>query len=396
MVLAPAWSLPVTGAVHSATPSIRHPVNREDSAVRATDMQRDEQAKGVFLPDFCAIRTVFLVVVIAELLAIVIALSGQGTLTQHLDDLALTSLFIQWVVLGSAAVLCWSRPRLIGRSVPVVAMVAWLLVLGVTALVSEVAWWVIGRQVGWLTLGSDSHASFVLRNVAIGAIMSAFLLRYFYVQHQWQRRIVSEARARFDALQARIRPHFLFNCMNTIASLTRIRPQAAERAVEDLADLFRASLADARSHLRIEEELRLCRQYLDIEALRLGDRLKVEWAVDALPSDALLPALTLQPLVENAVYHGIEPLPEGGVVRIAASRDGRQLSIAIDNPQPRLPDRPHHDGNRMAQENVRERLRTFFGESATIDVDAGGDHYGVRLRFPYLQTGDLDDARTDR
>lgn len=359
-------------------------------------MRQDSSSQNVFLPDFCAIRTVFLVVVIAELLAIVIALSGEGGIAQRLDELALTSLFMQWVVLGTAALLCWSRPRLARFSDPVVALVAYAIMLGVTAAVSELAWRLVGRQPGWLAVSSTSHSDFLVRNLAVSAILSAFLLRYFYVQHQWQRRIVSEARARFDALQARIRPHFLFNCMNTIASLTRIRPQAAERAVEDLADLFRASLADARHHLRMEEELQLCRQYLDIESLRLGDRLRVEWAVDALPAEALLPALTLQPLIENAVYHGIEPLPGGGTVRISGQRDGSKLTVVIENPQPSGGEGSHHDGNHMAQANVRERLQTFFGEGSRIDIESAAGKYRVALMFPYRQVGDLDDARPDR
>jgi two-component system sensor histidine kinase AlgZ len=359
-------------------------------------VRQDSSSQNVFLPDFCEIRTIFLVVVIAELLAIVIALSGEGSITQRLDQLALTSLFIQWVVLGSAALLCWSRPWLARFSESVVALLAYTIMLGVTALVSELAWWLIGRESGWLAVSTTSHSDFLLRNLAVSAILSAFLLRYFYVQYQWQRRVVSEARARFDALQARIRPHFLFNCMNTIASLTRIRPQAAERAVEDLADLFRASLADSRSQLRMEEELRLCRQYLDIESLRLGDRLRVDWAVDALPAQALLPALTLQPLIENAVYHGIEPLPGGGVVKISGRRDGNTLTVAIENPQPSSGDVSHRDGNHMAQANVRDRLQAFFGEGSRIDIESAAGNYRVALIFPYRQVGELGDAHPDR
>jgi two-component system sensor histidine kinase AlgZ len=359
-------------------------------------MPADAKPQQVFLPDFCAIRTVFLVVVIAEMLAIVIALAGRGTLTQRLDELALTSLFIQWVALTCAAVLCRTRPWLAGRSEPAVAAVAYILMLAVTWIVSEAAWWLVAQQPALLSLSTPTHAAFLLRNLAISAILSAFLLRYFYVQHQWQRRVKSEAQARFEALQARIRPHFLFNCMNTIASLTRVRPAAAEKAVEDLADLFRASLADARAHLSLGEELRLCRQYLDIESLRLGERLRVEWAVEALPQDAVLPALTLQPLVENAVYHGVEPRPGGGVVRIGGEVREGLLRIAIDNPLPAEAVRAPRDGNRMAQDNVRARLRSFFGDAGRSEVETREGLYRVILLFPYWQPADIGRAHPDR
>jgi two-component system sensor histidine kinase AlgZ len=346
-------------------------------------VQEHPISQSVFLPDFCAIRTVFLVVIIAELLAIVIALSGAGTLSQRLDELALTSLFIQWVALTCAAALCIVRPHLSGLAEPMVAAIAYGLMLAVTWMVSELAWWLVRREPAVLMLSAPAHAGFVLRNLAISAILSAFLLRYFYVQHHWQRRVESESRARFEALQARIRPHFLFNCMNTIASLTRMQPQAAEKAVENLADLFRASLADARTYVRLDDELRLCRQYLDIEGLRLGERLRVEWDIDALPAETLVPALTLQPLIENAVYHGIEPLPDGGVVRVRGRREGDTVHIAIENPLPVAAKGNRHEGNRMAQENVRARLHAFFGEEGRLTVDSGPTRYQVALRLPY-------------
>lgn len=339
--------------------------------------------EDVFLPDFCAIRTVFLVVIIAELLAIVIALAAGGSVRERLDSLALTSLFILWVALTGAAALCVVRRRLAGLSEPLVSLVAYALMLGVTWMVSEFTWWLVEREPGMLTLETPTRGAFLFRNLAISAIMSAFLLRYFYVQHHWQRRIESESRARLEALQARIRPHFLFNCMNTIASLTRVRPQAAEKAIEDLSDLFRANLSDARAYRRVDEELQLCRQYLDIEMLRLGERLRVEWEVDALPTDALLPALTLQPLVENAVYHGVEPLPQGGAVRLHGWRTGELLHITVENPLPAEGEGARHSGNRMAQDNVRARLQAFFEERARLDVTRAGGLYRIAMSFPY-------------
>ena len=167
-----------------------------------------------------------------------------------------------------------------------------------------------------------STGRFLLPNVGIAAIVGALALRYFHVAHEWRRSVELEARSRIRALQARIRPHFLFNSMNTIASLTRSDPARAEEAIEDLSDLFRVSLSEARAQITLREELEVARIYQRIEQLRLGDRLQVRWKVADLPAEAIVPSLLLQPLLENAIGHGIEPLPEGGTVTIEGHAEG--------------------------------------------------------------------------
>ena len=207
------------------------------------------------------------------------------------------------------------------------------------------------------------------------------MLRYFYVQHHWQLRVASEARARLQALQARIRPHFLFNCMNTIASLTRSDPARAEQAIEDLADLFRATLSEERVLVPLAEELALVRRYLDIEALRLQSRLVVVWELAPPPEGALIPQLSLQPLVENAIYHGIEPAPAGGTIRIGGGIHGDHMQIAISNPLA-AGGSTHAAGNRLAQDNVRQRLQAHFGDAGRLDISAGDGEYRVTLTLP--------------
>lgn len=209
--------------------------------------------------------------------------------------------------------------------------------------------------------------------------MSALTLRYLYVLFEWRRRVESEAQARFQALQARIRPHFLFNSMNTIASLTRSAPRVAEQVVEDLSDLFRTSLEESPRGSNLGRELELCRQYLRIERLRLGERLRVEWVLDGAPQDLPMPALILQPLVENAVYHGIEPAPGGGTIRIDARRTDGRVRIQISNS---LAGGSAREGHRMALENVRQRLDAFFGGGVGFETrrEAGG--YTVALSLP--------------
>ena len=193
-------------------------------------------------------------------------------------------------------------------------------------------------------------------------IVTALLLRYFFVTHQWQKHVRAEAHSRIQALQARIRPHFLFNSLNTIAALTRSDPKRAEEAVEDLADLFRATLRDSHSPLRLKEELELTRIYQRIEALRLGDRLAVTWDVGALPMRAFVPGLTVQPLLENAIYHGIEPLEHGGTVTVSGRVVGGEVEIVVSNPLRRTPRAgEQRSGNRLALDNIRQRLELAYG-----------------------------------
>ena len=206
-------------------------------------------------------------------------------------------------------------------------------------------------------------------------------MRYLYVASEWRRSIVLEAQARISALQALIRPHFLFNSMNTIASLTRTDPRQAEEAVEDLSDLLRANLGGAKDRTSLKQELEIAAIYQRIEKLRLGDRLSVRWNVGDLPMRALIPSLVIQPLLENAIYHGIELLPDGGEVTVTGKRDDDYLSIEIANPVASDGARKK-DGNRMALSNIRQRFELAYGSRADVDVEAGDDFYSVRLRFP--------------
>ena len=194
-----------------------------------------------------------------------------------------------------------------------------------------------------------------------------------------------EARARIHALQARIRPHFLFNSMNTIAALTRSDAARAEEAIEDLADLFRVSLTEARAQISLREELEVARSYQRIEQLRLGERLKVRWQVGDLPVRALVPSLLLQPLLENAIGHGIEPLPEGGTVQVEGRVDDDEVSIEVSNPVSQTA-RAVRSGNRMALDNIRQRLELAFPGRSSVVVEETADLYRVRLSFPLVLT----------
>jgi two-component system, LytTR family, sensor histidine kinase AlgZ len=348
-------------------------------------------AESLYLPDFCTSRAALAIVLIVELTAIVLALARLGgdhaRAADFWADLARTSLFLLWVGLLCAALLCSMRGRLERLTVARGSGAVLALLTAAIAAISAAAY-LTGRSRLAVSAGAAAFFPaqawpFVMRNIAIGFVIVAVALRYFYVTHQWRRNIEMRAAARVHALQARIRPHFLFNSMNTIASLTRSDPVLAEQAVQDLADLFRASLSDQRQTITLEEELEVARTYQRIEELRLGGRLRVSWDVERLPRDALVPGLLLQPLIENAIYHGIEPRPEGGTVSIVGELTGDLITIVVRNPVDER--QSEREGNRLALANTRERMALLYGELALIKAGRFDQEYIVTLRFPHVR-----------
>jgi two-component system sensor histidine kinase AlgZ len=337
----------------------------------------------IFLPDFCDIRMVFAVVVLAELMAFAILLSTPYQQPLGWDRLGTLSLYIQWVALGSIGVLCFLRKWLVQLSDTVAGFASYLIVLLVTLTVSEVAYWVM-LDTG-LPQNQDKHLDFLLRTMGISAILSGISLRVIYLQHQQKIHIQAHANARIQALHARIRPHFLFNSMNTIAALIRTEPDHAEEAVEDLSDLFRASLGQNSQLISLSEEVQIARRYLHIEQLRLGDRLKVEWHLDELPDNALLPVLTLQPLLENAIFHGIEMIADGGEIQLHGSRHGKMLSIVITNPCLPPEQSRRSGGNQMAMDNIHERLQIAFGRHAGLKIQRQQRSCQLEIVFPFTE-----------
>lgn len=221
------------------------------------------------------------------------------------------------------------------------------------------------------------------RSCFLTAVATLLVLAYFNLRSRMLSPALTEAR--LQALQARIRPHFLFNSINAVLSLVRTEPRRAETALEDLADLFRVLMADNRDLVPLEREVELCRQYLGLEALRLGNRLRVEWQVDKMPGDALVPPLLLQPLLENAVYHGIEPSMESGVISIHIFNDRDRVHMLLRNPSRK--EGSHHTGNKMALANIRERLSLHFDAEASLQTRNTGSQYEVRIALPYVREG---------
>ncbi len=330
-----------------------------------------------FLPNFCSVRMVLAIVVSAELLAVVLSLSNARTLAGFAEELSLYSLLVQWIALAAAALLCLLRSWLCRLGETLAGLGAWFVLLAVTLLVSEVAFRLLN------SFGVEGgHLLFLLKSLVTSAIIAALLLRYLYLQHLWRQQVEAESRARLQALQSRIRPHFLFNSMNTIASLTRSRPELAEQVVHDLADLFRASLSDAQRMSTLGDELELARGYLRIEEQRLGERLRVEWDLEELPEGAPMPALTLQPLLENAVYHGIEPSIDPGMIRIIGRYRRQRVELSIRNSLPPKCTDSRREGSRLALENTRQRLEGVFEERGGLSVSELDGEYQVRIFFP--------------
>jgi two-component system sensor histidine kinase AlgZ len=337
------------------------------------------------LPDFCSLPVVSALLIVGALCVTLAWLAPQST--RGWRGYSVGMLFVEWVATVMGVALCKLRPwllRLPGR-LPYAGV--WLVMVAIVIAGSVVAQWLDGALEMHLI---PVAGSFVRDNALIAALLAAAMLRYFYVLAEWQARLAAVAHARVEALQARIRPHFLFNSMNTVAALVRMDADAAERTVENLSELFRAALGQDDTHSgTLGEELQLVDRYLAIEQLRLGDRLQVRRELDALPLDASMPVLLLQPLVENAVRHGIQPRRDGGEVVLRGTRDAATLRIEIDNP---LAEGPTAGGSGHGLNNVRQRVAYHFGPRASVDAGPRGERFIVTLQLPIERRH----ARTDR
>lgn len=333
-----------------------------------------------WVPDLCRLPRLAAVCGIAELVVLVTTLSPMREGYWAPGEFLAASVFTLWSALASALALCKARPWI--DRLPRVAGIAaaGLLPVLVTALG---AWLIRQIDIGLalsLTAGAD-ELRFVASSAFLAGLIGAVSLRYFYVNDQWQAQVQAYAKAEVDALQARIRPHFLFNSMNTIAALVRRDPVTAERAVEDLSELFRAALGAGQGEATLAEEIHLGERYLAIEALRLGERLKVEWLVGLeVPRDMRLPRLSLQPLLENAVLHGISRLPQGGTIRIDIQVSDGRLRLRVGNPA--LPPNRADAGNRHAQESIALRLSHRFGDQARLTHAWRDDYYVSEMLLP--------------
>lgn len=326
------------------------------------------------LPNFCNLGVILRIVLLANgvaLFALLTQASSMSDLGQHIIH---GSAFLQPVLLSSLLLLYALNTPLSRLGYRQGAASA----LSVVALTA----WTITRLGGDLFVSPSEYTDFYLwRQTGLSVAVAALALVYFRLRAQ----SLSPAlpAARLQALQARIRPHFLFNSINAVLAIVRSDPKRAESALEDMADLFRMAMADNRELVTLKREVELSRQYLALEQLRLGERLKVNWQTNDMPQDALTPPLILQPLLENAVYHGIEPMHDGGEITIKIYRSGKEMHLDVYNPC--QPHGRNHNGNKLALGNIRERLALQFDVEARYIVEAGKDYYHVHILIPYIK-----------
>nr|WP_199043425.1 histidine kinase [Dyella sp. ASV24] len=341
-----------------------------------TDIPAPARKERHPLPDFCSGPVIFALLITASLTVTLMWLAPNNAHGWRAYSVGM--LFADWLAVVIGVALCKLRPlfeRLPGHGS---YAGVWLAMVLIVAGGSVLVYWMDG--VMQMDLLRDSAGDFVRNNTLIAALLGAAMLRYFYLLAQWQTRLEAVSQAQVAALQARIRPHFLFNSMNTVAALVRVDPTAAERCVEDLSELFRAALGEHSTRDgTLGEELGLVDRYLDIEQLRLGERLRVRRELDDLPADFPLPRLLLQPLVENAVRHGIQPLREGGEVILRGRREADGIVIEIDNP---LVSTPAPGGHGHGLDSVRRRVAYRFGPRAGVISGPRGDRFVVRLELP--------------
>ncbi len=331
----------------------------------------NQTGAGIRLPNFCNLGVMLRVLLITNLFGVAAAILRTRDLADAPAQFLLFAAFSEPVLVVSLLALCAGRRLLHAISYPAA--------IGLLCLLELFLAWASAEYFGTFLFG-ERVESFE-RIAALVLFVTGATLFYFDLRSRALSPAIAEAR--IQALQARIRPHFLFNSINAVLSLIRCEPKRAERALEDLADLFRVLMADDRSLTPVAKEVELARQYLAIEKLRLGERLRVRWDVERMPAAALVPALLLQPLVENAVYHGIEPLEEGGTIAIEVSGASGEVVIVLTNPF-KATGSDRHTGNKMALANIRERLALHFDAEASMQTRIADGNYEVTIRLPML------------
>ena len=332
-------------------------------------------AAGLNIPDLCAPAPVLIMILLVELLVMIHVLAAGPLSRFDWEQFAGSSVFALWIVLTIALVLCRTRSYL-SRLGLRAATTFILTLVALDTLFSSLAAQTLLEPMA----GVDGSAQWVIRNIVIATLLAAITLRYFYLQQQLRLREQLELKARLDSLRARIRPHFLFNTLNTIASLIETRPELAEEAVEDLAELFRASLKESTESTSVNDEIRLTKLYLGIEKLRLQERLSVEWCIDTSCLEREMPSLVLQPLVENAIHHGVAEILGGGVVKIAISSNENGLHVSVQNPLPCAA--PPSRGNKLALLNIEQRLHATYGGAAQLILTPSKSEFTVEIVLP--------------
>lgn len=376
---APGTGAPSAGKRDASGPHAEgiSPGTRTDSTLAGEQEKLRRQTDGAafpVLPDCCNFGTILRVFTVVNAAMVLLAFATAPTLADVMTSGLSSAAIIEPSVLATLALLCPVR-RVVNGSA---RALQWTLGLSVAALATMFVALTMSSMLAPDLRGVQLIAWAAVKGLLAAGVAFA-LIEWLYLRTLSLQ--PSQAEGRLQALQARIRPHFLFNSLNTVLGLMRTEPRQAERTLENLADLFRVFMKDSRELVPLDEEVLLCKEYLSIEKLRLTDRLAVVWHVDDMPGDALLPSLLLQPLVENAVHHGIEPRSECGEVSITIAKLGERVRVDIVNPIAERP--PTRLGNQMALSNIRERLSLTFDVEGSLVTVAEGGLFRATLVFPY-------------
>ena len=324
------------------------------------------------LPNFRNLGVILRILIIVNVIGFMAALVRSPTWLGVIQEFTEIAVVIQPILLMNLLLL-YGLYKLLSR----LSYTAGVFIVLVLELILATAMYWFGEM-----MSESPEAGEIFRYWVFCLTVTGVLLAYFNLRSRALSPAFTEAR--LQALQSRIRPHFLFNCINAVLSLIRADPKRAEHALEDMADLFRVLMADNRQLSPLQREIELCQQYLQLEQLRLGERLKVEWHIDNLPSDALIPPLVLQPLLENAVYHGIEPITDTGIININIYKSRNEVHIVLRNPY--QTEGKHHSGNKMALNNIRERLALHFDAESRLESIVSDSVYQVHIIIPFVTT----------
>jgi two-component system sensor histidine kinase AlgZ len=336
------------------------------SAFAPEDAERRPPASGTSMFDACHVGVVLRAVLFVEAVVGVSAMFSTADMLEWLQRFSLLTGGVLPATIAWLIAACGLKNRLMrlsnrsqwmaGISLGALAGLYGCVMLNLMGFLQPAPWW---------------------SSAAGGALLSAMLLTGLF----WRAkaRLPAAAAARLAELQSRIRPHFLFNTLNSAIALVRAEPMKAEAVLEDLSELFRSALADPAESVTLGQEIELARRYLEIEEIRFGDRLRIAWSLDPQADQARLPPLLLQPLVENAIRHGVEPSATGAHVKISTLRRGATVVVKVTNSSPAG---TGERGNGLALANVRERLLLLHDLQARFQTVFRDGVFQVRLEIP--------------
>ncbi len=343
-----------------------------NSKQTATKSSAKDSPKVSQLPDFCQASILYLTIIACVLLSFLLALVVDNWRSNYWLNFSSYAMFTLWTALTSVGVLCLIKKQFSNLNLEAFASIAVVTTVAVAIIYSLILQGYLHGEIYYWAL---------FRNTAIALIVSSIFFRYYYLQQYNQLKIQSEAEARVQALQSRIRPHFLFNSLNTLANLAVEDPEKTEESILDLADIFRASMQRSDKLIPFSDEQQLCNQYLQLEKQRLGAKLSFEWQTETIPQSMPFPPLLLQPIIENAVYHGVQNRKDGGHILIKGVSTKHHVQLEITNPLPNST-ATVHKGNSLALRNIKQRLEVLYQGRANLNYHQSQDTFYCMVKVP--------------